>query len=294
MNHRQFVANTHTSLVRHDPGYTGTYGKGDKDKAKEKLEDDVEKLVTLQDVVWASRTHRVLLIFQAMDGAGKDSAIKYVTRGINPQGCRVTSFRAPTAEELKHPFLFRPMQALPRAGEIAIFNRSYYEETLVVRVHGKFLEAQKKVLAPEERTAHIWKYRFRIINEFEKKLAHDPSCPTLIFKFFLHVSKEEQKKRFLDRIKDPKKNWKFKMQDVREREYWDAYMHAYEEMLRATSTSWAPWFIIPADNKWFTHMVIADIITDRLLTLGLTYPEISSKERQELELAKELLESGKI
>ncbi len=294
MDNKRFVATTHTTLAHHDPGYTGTYGKGKKDKAQKKLADDVKKLVKLQDVLWASRTYRVLLIFQAMDGAGKDSAIKYVMRGVNPQGCWVRSFRAPTNEELRHPFLFRPMQALPKAGEIAIFNRSYYEETLVVRVHREFLKAQKKVLTPEERTANVWEYRFHIINEFEKWLAHDPSCPTLIFKFFLHVSKEEQKKRFLDRINDPKKNWKFKMQDVREREYWDVYMYAYEEMLRATSMPWAPWFIIPADNKWLTHMVIADIITDRLETLGLTYPEISSTERQELESAKELLESGKI
>jgi PPK2 family polyphosphate:nucleotide phosphotransferase len=248
-----------------------------KDQAQEWLEQGVARLTQLQDRLYANSQWAVLLIFQAMDAAGKDSTIKHVMSGVNPQGCEVSSFKAPSAEELNHDFLWRPRRHMPERGRIGIFNRSYYEETLVVRVHPEFLARQK--LPPSLVTPDIWEERFDDINAFERYLTRNG---VLIRKFFLHVSKKEQRRRFLDRLEDPDKNWKFSDADMHERCRWDDYMAAYQEMLRHTATRCAPWYVVPADHKWFTRLVVEEVIVDALESLDLKYPEVDAAKRRQL------------
>lgn len=256
-----------------------------KEGAAVELERGIERLRKEQEKLYAQDRWALLLIFQAMDAAGKDSAIKHVMSGINPQGCQVFSFKNPSAEELDHDFLWRTSRCLPERGRIGIFNRSYYEEMLVVRVHRELLERQK--LPPRLVTEHVWKERFEDVNAFERYLARNGVA---VRKFFLHVSKDEQKKRFLERIDNPDKNWKFTMDDVRERDHWDDYMAAYEDMIRHTSTDHAPWYVVPADNKWFTRLVVSTAIIDALNELDLAYPKVDKEKEEELAKARFLLE----
>jgi len=256
-----------------------------KEGATVELERGIERLRKEQEKLYAQDRWALLLIFQAMDAAGKDSAIKHVMSGINPQGCQVFSFKNPSAEELDHDFLWRTSRCLPERGRIGIFNRSYYEEMLVVRVHRELLERQK--LPPRLVTEHVWKERFEDVNAFERYLARNGVA---VRKFFLHVSKDEQKKRFLERIDNPDKNWKFTMDDVRERDHWDDYMAAYEDMIRHTSTDHAPWYVVPADNKWFTRLVVSAAIIDALNELDLAYPKVDKEKEEELAKARFLLE----
>jgi PPK2 family polyphosphate:nucleotide phosphotransferase len=267
-----------------DPQYTGEFKA--KEEAVGKLQKGVEQLAAYQDVLYAQNTYSLLLIFQAMDAAGKDGTIKHVMSGVNPQGCQVYSFKAPSEEEQDHDYLWRNMKALPERGRIGIFNRSYYEEVLVVRVHPEILEQQR--IPPATKNKQIWKQRFEEINCFEKYLVDNG---IIVLKFFLNVSKEAQKKRFLDRINLPEKNWKFSAGDVKERAHWDDYMKAYEDVFSHTSTDWAPWYIIPADSKWFTRLAVADIICSQLKALNLQYPTLSEAHQQELQTAKALLEA---
>jgi PPK2 family polyphosphate:nucleotide phosphotransferase len=267
-----------------DPGDTLDLKSEDKPRAKEALALGVGALAKLQDVLYAQDKWAVLLIFQAMDAAGKDGAIKHVMSGINPQGCEVHSFKAPTSEDLDHDYLWRCMKVLPNRGHIGIFNRSYYEETLVVRVHPEFLVKQK---LPQERiTKHIWKERFQDIRAVERYLNRNG---VLVRKFFLHVSKKEQKRRFLERIENPDKNWKFSAGDAAERAHWDQYMEAYEDMIQHTATPDAPWYVVPADNKWFTRVVVAAAVIDTLASLDLAYPEVDQAKLKELAAAKRAL-----
>jgi len=271
--------------LRHiDPEDTLGLKSEDKPKAQEALKNGAELLAELQDKLYAQDKWSVLLIFQAMDAAGKDGAIKHVMSGINPQGCQVYSFKAPTSEDLDHDYLWRCIKCLPERGRIGIFNRSYYEETLVVRVHEEILAKQK--LPNKLVTKHIWDERFQDIRNFEKYLARNG---TIVRKFFLHVSKEEQKKRFLERIDNPEKNWKFSSADAKERGHWDKYMKAYEDMIRNTATMDSPWYVVPADNKWFTRLVVAAAIIDSLASLDLEYPEVGEEKLKELAEAKSLL-----
>ncbi len=260
-------------------------GKLKKAQAKETLAQGIEVLAQYQDILYAQNIYALLIIFQAMDAAGKDSTIKHVMSGINPQGCQVFSFKQPSAEELDHDYLWRSFKALPERGRIGIFNRSYYEEVLIVRVHPEFLERQQ--LPPSARGKHIWQQRFEEINDFEKYLVNNG---ILVLKFFLNVSKEEQKRRFLERIDRPEKNWKFSVSDARERRYWDDYMKAYEDMFNHTSTAWAPWHIIPADKKWFTRLAVAYFIHEKLKSLDLAYPEVEPDHLERLQQAKGMLE----
>ncbi len=230
----------------------------------------------------------MLLIFQAMDAGGKDGAIKHVMSGVNPQGCDVHSFKSPSAEELDHDYLWRCAKVLPSRGRIGIFNRSYYEETLVVRVHPEFLAQQK--LPPELVTRHIWKGRFEDIRNFEQHLTRNG---VVVRKFFLHVSKKEQKRRFLERIDTPEKNWKFSVGDAKEREFWDDYMAAYEDMIRHTASEAAPWYVVPADNKWFTRVVVAAAVVETLASLNLAYPQVGKDKLKELATAKAALRREK-
>jgi PPK2 family polyphosphate:nucleotide phosphotransferase len=271
-----------------DPGETLGYTSEDKPRAKEALAMGVELLTELQDMLYAQDRWAVLLIFQAMDAAGKDGAIKHVMSGVNPQGCQVFSFKAPSAEDLDHDFLWRCMKCLPERGRIGIFNRSYYEETLVVRVHREFLEKQR--LPPEVVTKNIWKERFQDIRNFEHYLTRNG---VVLRKFFLHVSNKEQKKRFLERIEEPEKHWKFSANDANERGYWDAYMEAYEDMIQNTATKQAPWYVVPADNKWFTRVVVAAAVIDALASLNLRYPKVSASKLRELAAAKRALQAGR-
>lgn len=267
-----------------DPEDTLGLKSEDKPKAQEALKNGIELLAELQDKLYAQDKWSVLLIFQAMDAAGKDGAIKHVMSGINPQGCQVYSFKAPTSEDLDHDYLWRCIKCLPERGRIGIFNRSYYEETLVVRVHEEILAKQK---LPEKLvTKHIWDERFQNIRNFEKYLTRNG---TIVRKFFLHVSRGEQKKRFLERIDNPEKNWKFSSADAKERGHWDEYMKAYEDMIRNTSTKDSPWFVVPADNKWFTRLVVAAAVIDALASLELEYPEVGENKLIELAEAKNLL-----
>ena len=267
-----------------DPADTLDLNSEDKPRAKEGLAAGIEVLAKLQEKLYAQNRWAVLVIFQAMDTAGKDSVIKHVMSGVNPQGCQVHSFKAPSSEELDHDYLWRCARRLPERGIIGLFNRSYYEETLVVRVHPELLEKQK--LPPELLTKNIWKKRFQDIRKFERYLTRNG---IVIRKFYLHLSKKEQKKRFLERIDKPEKNWKFSMNDVHEREHWDEYMEAYEDMIRHTSTKQAPWYIVPADNKWFTRLIVAAALVDLLASLDLQYPKLSKEELKQLDEAKEAL-----
>jgi PPK2 family polyphosphate:nucleotide phosphotransferase len=245
---------TRVRLADYDPGYRGDYAS--KSESKAEVKRNVERLQELQAVQWAENKHALLIILQAMDAGGKDGTIKHVMRGVNPQGCQVTSFKVPTPEELAHDFLWRIHRATPQRGYIGIFNRSHYEDVLVVRVHN---------LVPEE----VWQKRYEQINHFEKLLAE---AGTTILKFFLYISKAEQKERFEARLQDPGKNWKFSMGDVKERGYWDDYMRAYEEALSRCSTPWAPWYIIPANRKWYRNLVVSEITVETLEKLDMRYP----------------------
>ena len=271
-----------------DPDDTLDLTSEDKPRAKEALAMGVDLLAELQNMLYAQDCWAVLLIFQAMDAAGKDGAIKHVMSGVNPQGCQVFSFKAPTSEDLDHDYLWRCMKCLPERGRIGIFNRSYYEETLVVRVHRDFLEKQK--LPPDLITKDIWKERFQDIRSFERYLTRNGVA---IRKFFLHVSNKEQKKRFLERIEEPEKNWKFSANDAKERAHWDDYMAAYEDMIRNTATKEAPWYVVPADNKWFTRAIVAAAVIDVLSSLDLHYPKVSAAKLKELAAAKRDLLAGR-
>jgi len=269
-----------------DPDNTLDFTKEDKPRSKEALVRGVTALTELQDKLYAQDRWAVLLIFQAMDAAGKDAAIKHVMSGVNPQGCQVYSFKSPSAEDLDHDYLWRCMKSLPNRGHIGIFNRSYYEEVLVVRVHPQFLAKAK--LPAKLIGKKIWEERFEDIRNFERYLARNG---VIVRKFFLHVSKKEQKQRFLDRIEDPLKNWKFSSNDANERDYWDDYMTAYEEMIQATATKYAPWYVVPANNKWFTRVVVAAAVIEALASLDLAYPEVDQSKLKELAAAKKKLQS---
>ena len=271
-------------LKQVDPADTLNFDSDEKPKAQQALTASVDLLTKFQDKLYAQDRWAVLIIFQAMDAAGKDGAIKHVMSGVNPQGCEVSSFKAPSAEELDHDFLWRCAKRLPERGRIGIFNRSYYEETLVVRVHPNFLANQK--LPPDVNTKDLWKRRFQDITNFERYLSHNG---ILVLKFFLHVSKEEQRQRFLARIDDASKNWKFSLNDVREREHWDEYMDAYEDTIRHTASKQAPWYVVPADNKWFTRLVVASAIVTHLDALDLDFPTLKEEELQALQEAKKSL-----
>jgi PPK2 family polyphosphate:nucleotide phosphotransferase len=264
-----------------DPGDTQGLKAAEKPRAKEALATGIEALAALQDMLYAQGCWAVLLIFQAMDAAGKDGAIKHVMSGVNPQGCQVFSFKAPTSEDLAHDYLWRCIKCLPERGRIGIFNRSLYEETLVVRVHPELLGKQR--LPPELVGKNLWKDRFQDIRAFERYLTRNGVA---IRKFFLHVSKREQKRRFLERLDMPEKNWKFSASDIQERGHWDAYMAAYEDMIRNTATKDAPWYVVPADNKWFTRLVVGAAIIDALASLNLAYPSVDAAKLKELAAAK--------
>jgi PPK2 family polyphosphate:nucleotide phosphotransferase len=268
-------------LKNFDAADTQDLKSEDKPRAKEALDIGIAALAQLQDMLYAQDRWAVLLVFQAMDAAGKDGAIKHVMSGVNPQGCQVYSFKSPTSEDLDHDYLWRCMKALPERGRIGIFNRSYYEETLVVRVHPEFLQAQK--LPAELVDKKIWENRFSDIRNFERYLSNNG---VVIRKFFLNVSKAEQKKRFLSRLDDPDKNWKFSANDAKERNFWSDYMEAYEDTIRNTATDYAPWYVVPADNKWFSRVVVASAVIDALASLNLAYPKVDQKKLKELESAR--------
>lgn len=267
-----------------DPADTLQLDKHDKKHAEAALAEGVQLLASLQDKLYAQDRWAVLLIFQAMDAAGKDGTIKHVMSGVNPQGCQVSSFKAPSSVDLDHDYLWRANQCLPERGRIGIFNRSYYEETLVVRVHPEMLHRQ--TLPPQLMGDDIWKHRFADIRHYEEYLARNG---VVVRKFFLHVSKQEQKRRFLERLETPEKNWKFSANDIKERAYWDDYMAAYEAMIRHTATDGAPWYVVPADNKWFTRLVVAAAVIDTLDSLNLAYPSLSDEARAALQTARQQL-----
>ncbi len=261
-----------------------TQGLDLKEEAGDLLRDGIARLSDMQQKLYAQDRWALLLIFQAMDAAGKDSVIRHVMSGVNPQGCEVYAFKAPSTEDLSHDFLWRISKCLPQRGHIGIFNRSYYEEVLVVRVHPPLLAKER--IPPSLVTKKIWKERFESINSFERYLEREG---VVIRKFFLNVSREEQKRRFLSRLEEPDKNWKFSEDDVRERERWDDYMSAYEDMIRHTATPRAPWYVIPADHKWFTRLAVAATIIDTLESLNLSFPKVASDKKKELDSARKLL-----
>ena len=252
--------------------------------AEELVAKGVARMAELQDMLYAQNRWGLLLLFQAMDAAGKDGVIKHVMSGVNPQGCQVYSFKTPSTEELDHDYLWRSAKCLPERGRIGIFNRSYYEEVLVVRVHPELLADER--IPPALMTKNIWDERFEDIRAWERYFGRNGF---VIRKFFLNVSKKEQKRRFLDRLQQPEKNWKFSSADLHEREHWDDYMHAYEDMIANTATRHAPWFVIPADNKWFTHLAVAAAIVDTLEDLNLSYPKVDPQKRKELAAARKML-----
>ena len=262
-----------------DPEDTGKLHS--KDRALELLEKGIAQMAELQNKLYAGDCWALLIIFQAMDAAGKDGAVQHVMSGVNPQGCQVYSFKTPSSEELNHDYLWRTMQRVPERGHIGIFNRSYYEEVLVVRVHPAVLHTER--IPPSLLGKNLWEERYEDIGAFERYLARNG---VVVRKFFLNLSKNEQKKRFLERLDTPQKNWKFSAGDIHEREYWDDYMHAYEEMIRGTSSKQAPWYVVPADNKWFTRVVVAAAIVETLEELNLTYPKLDPKERKPLAEAR--------
>jgi PPK2 family polyphosphate:nucleotide phosphotransferase len=278
-------------LRDHDTGWAQTeelkaLGKDViKKRAKVFLEKNLEELAEAQERLWADDRYAVLVVLQALDAAGKDGTIKHVMSGVNPQGCQVFSFRKPSTEELDHNFLWRYMKCLPERGRIGIFNRSYYEDVLVVKVHPELLTHQK--LPPGKQAQAFWQARYEDINAFERHLVRNG---TIILKFFLNVSKQEQKRRFLERLENPEKHWKFSASDLAERGFWDQYLEAYEDALSATSTDWAPWYIVPADHKWSTRAIVAKILTSTMRGLDLCYPEVTEAQHQELERARAQLE----
>jgi len=270
------------SLKRYDPEWTGSVK--DKKRAADSLQEGVRKLAIQQDRLYAQDTYALLVIFQAMDAAGKDGTIRHVMSGINPQGCQVFSFKAPSPEERDHDYLWRSVKALPERGRIGIHNRSYYEEVLVARVHPEILQAQQ--LPPDSIGKDVWRRRFTAINDFERHLVDNG---IVVLKFYLNVSKKEQKRRFLERLEQPEKNWKFSVNDANERAHWKDYMHAYEEAFTHTSTKHAPWYIIPADNKWFMRLAVAAIMHETMDRLKLRYPVVSKEKKLELDKVRELL-----
>ncbi|HUR99871.1 MAG TPA: polyphosphate kinase 2 family protein [Pyrinomonadaceae bacterium] len=287
MNIEKFLVapDSKVDLKKHPTDFTGDYT--DKDAAVEDLQKNVKRLRKLQDVLYAEDKQSLLIVFQAMDAAGKDGAIEHVMSGVNPQGCHVVSFKQPSDEELSHDFLWRCAKNVPERGKIGIFNRSHYEEVLVVRVHPQILASQH---LPDDvkKDKNIWKRRFDQIRNFESNLAANG---TRIIKFFLNISKEEQKQRFLSRIAEEDKNWKFSMGDVKERGHWDEYMTAYSEALGNTSTNDAPWYIIPADKKWFTRLAVSEVIVQTLVSMKPQYPSVTDEHKAELAEAKKMLES---
>jgi PPK2 family polyphosphate:nucleotide phosphotransferase len=271
-----------------DPGDTLGIGDEHKPQAQQRLADGVRWLAEEQDKLYAQDRRSLLLVFQAMDAAGKDGTIKHVMSGVNPQGCQVVSFKQPSQEELDHDWMWRAWRALPERGRIGIFNRSYYEEVLVVRVHESILATQR--LPKPLVTKNIFRERLRDIADFEDYLTRNG---TTVLKFFLHVSRKEQKKRFLERIEDPEKNWKFAIGDVKERSYWNDYMAAYEDAIRATATRSAPWYVVPADNKWFMRLVVVAAIVEAVENMKLAYPKVSDVQKADLGRARELLMTEK-
>jgi PPK2 family polyphosphate:nucleotide phosphotransferase len=283
-----------TSLKAYDSGWIPKWAKKQEEKEDKKavkeqasaiLEANRQKLVEMQELFWASDTYSMLIILQGMDAAGKDSTIRHVMSGVNPQGCQVTAFKTPSEEELNHDFLWRHTKALPERGRIGIFNRSYYEDVLIVKVRPEVLEKTK--LPPEAEGKLFWNQRYEDINMFERHLVRNG---TVVLKFFLNVSEKRQKQRLLKRLEDPDKNWKFSLTDLSERSKWDDYMEAYEDVLNQTSTEWAPWYIIPADKKWVTHASISEIIVSQIKKLDLKYPVLSPEQYAALEKAKVELE----
>lgn len=285
MDHKNFIVppGKKIDIEDFDPRFTSGYNN--KDQAEAKLAADVEKMADLQDVLYACRRYALLIIFQAMDTAGKDGVIKHVMSGVNPQGVQVTSFKEPSQEELAHTYLWRAVKALPGRGYVGIFNRSYYEEVLVARVHKEVIEAEGA--AVDKKKKELWRERYEDMNNLELHLTRNG---TGVLKFFLNLSYEEQRKRLLARVEDASKNWKFSPADIRERKFWKNYRKAYEDMLSATSTEYAPWYVVPADHKWFTRSVVADVIVNKLKSLKLTYPTLRAEQKAQLKEAKALLE----
>lgn len=275
-------------LRDHDPGDTGSFTEEDRPRAVEALQAGVQLLAEMQDRLYAQNRYAVLIVIQAMDAAGKDSVIKHVMSGVNPQSCEVSSFKEPSLEELDHDFLWRCVKRLPERGRIGIFNRSYYEEVLVVRVHPEYLANQRLSVEPGKK---LWAQRYKEIRQFEHHLANNG---TVVRKIFLNVSRDEQKKRFLERLNNPEKNWKFSAADVAERRSWKQYMEAYEDAIRETATPYAPWYVVPADNKWFTRIVVASAIVDALASLDIEYPKVTGDKLKDFAAAKKaLLAEGK-
>ncbi|MBN1253464.1 MAG: polyphosphate kinase 2 family protein [Bacteroidales bacterium] len=272
-------------ISEQDTKYTGKYKI---EESKEKLKKNIKKLSKIQYTFYADDRYSLLIVLQAMDAAGKDGVIKHVMSGINPQGCRVTSFKAPSKNELDHDFLWRHYKELPERGQIGIFNRSHYENVLVTKVHPQYILGEQipGIDSIDKVNNQFWEDRYQQINNFEKNLHQNG---TIILKFFLNLSKEEQKIRFLDRIEQEDKNWKFSMGDIEERKLWDKYQNAFEQAINKTSTEYAPWYVIPADNKWYTRIAISDIIIDKLKSLNLNIPELPEKEKNDLEKAKQIL-----
>src|SRR5438270_6228309 len=287
MDHKHFIVppGGKIKLNDFDPAFTSGYKN--KEEAQAKLQTDVERMAKLQDMLYASHRFALLIILQAMDTAGKDGAIKHVMSGLNPQGVQVTSFKQPSAEELQHTYLWRAVKVLPARGYIGIFNRSYYEEVLVARVHKEILDAE---MAGSKKHKKLWQERYEDMNNLELHLLRNG---TQVLKFFLNLSYREQKRRLLERLDDSGKNWKFSPADIRERAFWKNYRQAYEDMLNATSTGEAPWYVLPADHKWFTRAVVADVIVAKLQSLKLSYPALPAEQKAQLKKAKKLLEKDR-
>jgi len=279
----QIVDGSRFRLKEFDPAET--LGLKSKEHAKEALDRGIARLAKLQEKLYAQDRWAILLILQAMDAAGKDSTIKHVMSGVNPQGCQVNSFKAPSDEELQHDFLWRTSRSLPERGKIGIFNRSYYEEVLVVRVHSELLARQR--IPMQLVSDNVWQKRFEDINAFERYITGNG---IVVLKFFLHISKKEQKSRFLERIEDPEKNWKFSMSDALERQHWGKYMRAYEDMIRNTSAKHAPWYVVPADHKWFARLVVAEATIAAMESLDLAFPKMDTEKKKELKDARAALE----
>lgn len=291
IDYKKILAKPRTTISLKNYATDYTDGLEDKDEGKKLQKKNLEHLKDLQDKLYAYNRYSLLLVFQAMDAAGKDSTIEHVMSGVNPQGCQVYSFKKPSANELEHDFLWRTYRAMPERGRIGIFNRSYYEEVLVTRVHPEYVVGQRipGINSVDDITDSFWEGRYRSINEMERHLCENG---TVILKFFLNVSKEEQKNRFLKRINRPEKNWKFTINDVEERKYWDDYQRAFEQAINHTSTDYAPWHIIPADHKWFMRAAVSEIIVDKLQSLDLRYPEVTAKQKENLLKAKETFENN--
>lgn len=289
MNIDQFRITEGTKVDLKDHPTDFTDGFTDKKAAEVEVKENIKRMQDLQDTLYAQNTFALLIVIQAMDAAGKDSVIEHVMSGVNPQGCNVVSFKSPSAEEQDHDFLWRCQRNLPGRGMIGIFNRSHYEEVLVVRVHPEFLKGEQ-LPADIKSSPDIWNQRYNQIRNWENTLFENG---THVIKFFLHVSKDEQKKRFLDRIQEPDKNWKFSSKDVKERALWDDYMQAYADAISATSTERSPWYIIPADKKWFTRLAVSEVIVNKLESMGLSYPKLSEADMADLQEAKKMLESEK-